>query len=385
MSGVKDVEKSGLRQMQTTQARHKHELERLERAHEKIKADVIKNNEAELTTLQMDHNRRLESEVDRKEKVLGQLQEHLQKTRSMTEKEVKTLKEEVGRVRKQDYDNFVMNRDRIQSENELQLQELVQRHNSQIKQVHQEGQRNINDLIIDGTREYSQQREHLQGRLGQQNTEFNSAIRQNDQHHQKYKEQQQKHFSHEKKITALKNETELSEVSQRHQQSLDLRKVKFKEAQKRQEGIFENKWSETLQRHNQSYTQLDQGHEKAVNQLKRKLAGQIHEAEVRSHEPFYQFNEIEPVLKQYADGVEIQVAVPDYAKEDLKFMINGREAIVNFHRRYQDARKEDNGTLNRVNKVESYTSRIPTEKLLDPKTVQTSYENGIMTYSVKNA
>jgi HSP20 family molecular chaperone IbpA len=104
----------------------------------------------------------------------------------------------------------------------------------------------------------------------------------------------------------------------------------------------------------------------------------------RSDDPFYKFTQLDPTLKQFEDRVEVSVKIPDHAKTDVQLTIHGKEAIINFNRRYDDSRKE-NGSTNKLHKVESFTSRLMTNHHLDPKSVKSQYVDGVMTYIIKRA
>jgi HSP20 family molecular chaperone IbpA len=83
--------------------------------------------------------------------------------------------------------------------------------------------------------------------------------------------------------------------------------------------------------------------------------------------------------------VEIAVEIPEHSKQDIQLTINGKDAIVSFNRRYSDANKVEDGTINKISKVETFTSRLPTQHFLDAKSVKGTYENGVMNYVIKKA
>lgn len=124
---------------------------------------------------------------------------------------------------------------------------------------------------------------------------------------------------------------------------------------------------------------------KVVEDLKASLTKEITKTATRNSDPFYQFDSLRPKLSQYEDRVEVQVEIPEHSKEDVQLTIHGKEAIVNFNRRYNDASKTPEGTIHKINKVETFTSRVPTSHILDPKSVKSTYENGVMTYVIKKA
>ncbi len=115
------------------------------------------------------------------------------------------------------------------------------------------------------------------------------------------------------------------------------------------------------------------------------LTTQIELKAQRSQDPFYQFVELKPTVEKTETGVRIMVQVPEHSKQDLQLNLNGKEAVVNFNRRYIDNQIDQTGNKSRISKIETLSTRLQTGIFLDSKSVKSSYENGVMTYDIKKA
>jgi HSP20 family molecular chaperone IbpA len=169
-----------------------------------------------------------------------------------------------------------------------------------------------------------------------------------------------------------------------HNTHLETRDKTFRKGIKEQDLVFERKYGESLQVKNDDLKRLEDLNKTVLSKMKGDLKTKLEATVNRSDDPFYQFIELKPTLKEYEDRVEIKVEIPEHAKTDVQLTLHGKEAIINFNRRYDDTRKEA-GTSQSLHKVESFSTRLMTSHHLDQKSVKASYADGVMTYVVKRA
>jgi HSP20 family molecular chaperone IbpA len=385
MSGIKDMEKTNLSQLAILKNRHERELAAVNKGHEALRAETKKVHAAEIAELKDEHDRQLGREVYRKEKVLEQMRDNLDKTRQLTDKEIRTLKANLTAAKTHELAKQSSEREIIQHEGEMSIQELNQRYNSQIKKLNEEGQRNLSDLNSNMVREFSDQKSHNNERLQELRQQFATNFRSTEEKNLRAKEQMERNFAHQRNLVNQKHTTTLATTAELQQKQINQQNTEFRKAVQQQENVFEKRWGDVLNRHNQSFTRLDSEHEKTVNTLKGRLSAEMHKMDVRSKEDFYQFQELKPQLEVFEDRVEVKVAIPEHSKEDLRLTTNGKEAIITFHRRYQDSRQDEDGRQNQVNKVESFATRIQTGHILDPKSIKAKFADGMMNFVIKKA
>lgn len=384
MSGIKELEKLNSRQLETLKRRQAREISHMEEAHQNYKAEMKKTHQDEVVDLQHQNLRQVDEAAAKKEKVLTQMKNHLEDTRRMTDKELRDLKEHSEKVRAEEHNKLSVERDRIQSEHELYLDDLNYRYSTQMKKVNGEGQDQIEELTQMRSEEYANKEAYLQKRLNDQNQEFTTQFQGDAHKYKKIKDDQDRQFKKQRLDTNQRQQVEIAKLTDSHVNAVEVRDNEFRKGLKEQDLMFEQKYAHSMKVQNEDFKRLSDRHEKVISKMKSELHEQLKTAVTRSDDPFYQFTELRPTLTQYPDRVEIKVPVPEHSKKDIQLTINNKEAIVNFNRRYDDARK-DNGVVNKLHKVESFTSRLMTEHILNPKSVKSSYADGVMTYVISKA
>lgn len=385
MSGIKEFEKLNIRQMEGLKRRQDREIQGMETGHQKYKTELAKAHNAEIVDLREQNHLHVDAENAKKEKVLEDLRSHLQHTERMTDKQLKDLKDMSAKERNETQIKLAQDRARISTENELYLDELNHRLNELSKRTNAEGQSQINDMVQKKDREYSDTQTHFQKKLNDTTNEFTARFQQEAKHQQKLKDDAEKYYKKERMVTNQRQQFEMAKMTQQHTGSIELKDNNYRKGLKEQEKFFETKYASSLETKNDELKGLEERHQKVLNRMKGDLSVELKKTVNRSEDPFYQFTELRPQMTQYPDRVEISVSIPEYAKQDLQLTTNNKDAILNFGRRYSDSNKSADGMLNKVNKVESFTTRLTADAFLDPKSVKYSYADGVMTYVIKKA
>jgi HSP20 family molecular chaperone IbpA len=382
--GIRDLQKLNSRQLENVKRRQDREIKNLEGAHQNYKAELKKTHESEIIDIQNQNHHQVAKESSKKEKVLEEMRHHLQTTEQMTDKELKELKDMSARERANIQIKLSEDRQKINAENELYLEELGHRFQTQSKKINLEGKGQIDEMTDKLQRNYSDTEGYYQTKLNEQTNQFNERFKRETNEQKRIKDQTESQFKKERMSTNQRQQIDLAKLTTTHSQAVEVRDNEFRKGLKEQDIFFEKKYAKNLADHNEKLANLDKLHEKVMEKMKSGLAQELIKNNERSDDPFYQFTDLRPNLKQYPDRIEIQVEVPEHAKEDIQLTLNDKEAILTFNRRYTDSNKLGK-TLNKVDKVETFSSRMSTDMHLDPKSVKSSYENGVMSYTVKKA
>lgn len=385
MSGIKEVEKLNQRQIETVKRRNEREVRTINNAHENYKADLKKGHAEEVVEIQKVHHSHLAQEAEKKEKVLAEMRNHLQQTKDLTEKELKNLKDTSSKEKVSIEQKLTHDRERINNENELYLEELNYRFNESSKKIGQEGNNRIEEIKSDMHGKASEQQEFYQNKINTQTQEFNTRFTHDEIKNRQMKDQQDVNFKKERMATNLRQQNEMQKMTTTHTDHIEKRDDQFRKGLKDQDLFFEKKYGGQLQRHTDEFRTLEEKNKKLVDDLKSSLTKEISRTASRNEDPFYKFETLKPELSQFEDRVEVRVKIPEHSKQDIQLTINGKDAIVNFNRRYNDASKTPDGTINKINKVETFSTRLPTSHILDPKSVKSTFDDGVMTYVIKRA
>lgn len=385
MSGLKELDKLNNRQLETLKRKNARETRAIEVAHDKYKNEIKKTNADEVVEIKNSHLHQVNSEAERKEKVLTEMRNHLDQTKQMTDKELKTLKENLFKDKAALQQKNNDDRARINGEHELYLEELNHRFNESSRNIASDGNKRIQEiknLMHDQGREQSQ---FYQDKLHKQTEDFTTRYKTTEAKNQRMKDDQDNHFKKERMATNVRQQHEMAKMTETHTTHIEGRDTNYRKGLKEQDLFFEKKYEGQLARHNSEFKTLEDKNKKIVNGLKESLTKEITTYASKNQDPFFKFEALKPQMKQFEDRVEITVQVPEHSKEDMLLTINGKEAILNFNRRYTDANKTEDGTINKVNKVETFSSRLQTAHVLNPKSVKTTFDNGVMTFVVKKA
>jgi len=384
-NSIKDVEKAQSRQLDSLKRRNAREVGAIEKAHQNYTAEISKAHKTDIIDLQDQNNRSLNLENEKKEKLLIEMRSHLQRTQSLTDKELKSLKENASNEKVQTQQKLGIDKEMITAQSEMQLAEINHRMQQVTHNASEEGRNNIQKMNQTMSDQYSQSEGQFQKKINDQNNEFTVKYQKEGLTYKKIKDDQDNQFKKERMATNNRQQVDMAKLTEGHNEHIEKRDHEFRKGLKEQDVFFENKYEVNLQGHNENLQGLDDRHGKVLQKMKEVLSTKLSQSVNRSDDPFYQFSELKSTMEQRPDFVEIKVEVPDHSKQDLQLTTNGKEAIVTFNRRYSENNQSEMGVLQKLNKVETFTTRMKAEYALDPKSVKGRHENGIMTYTIKKA
>ena len=384
-TAIRDTEKVFNRQLESAKRRNEREIKSLNNAHEAMKSELKKANAEEVVDIQDTHHRQLNVEVEKKEKVLAELRDHQQKTTEMTDKQLKSLKQNAEKENAEIQNKLSSQRERINEEHQLFLEDESGRFEQAARNVNYDGKRRVEDKKLEMNELYSAVEGQNQEKLNKQSNDFNIRHKQEGIQYKKIKDDQDLQFKKERLSTNSRQQVEMAKITDTHNSHLEIRDGEFRKGLKQQDAFFETKYKDNLDRHNADHKVLEDKNKSVIASLKESFSKEITQAANRKDDDFYQFTSLKPKMKVFEDRVEITVDVPEHAKADLQLTTNIKEAVVSLNRRYSDANKTSDGSINKINKVESFSTRLNTGVVLDAKSVKASYEDGTMTYVIKKA
>jgi HSP20 family molecular chaperone IbpA len=383
MSGIKQVEKQHIAQLESSRRRLEQRIKNLQNDHDHHVDELDKTHKDHLVDLKQTNQIQISEENEKKDKIIREIKASLNQSKQLADKELYEL-QDFSEIQKDHLQKkMLMENNKIREDQQLSLDNLNQRFSNAIDNVNQTGKMRLQNMSFKVNNEIRELHETNEKKIENDLQEFNARSKNNEINYLKIKNQQDQNFKKERHVTHLKQVSDTKKMSDVYKANLDHLENQYRQGIKEQEIFFEEKFNKKFEQQNASYKRIEDKNKSLLEELKNSLTKEISKVAERNDDPFYQFESIKPRMKELSDGVEIKVDVPEYSKQDLHLSLNPKEVIVSFDRRYHDATKKEDGVINKVNKVESYTTRMPTERLLDSKTLKTSYENGTMTYTVK--
>jgi len=385
MSGIRELDKHNLTQLEASRRRLEQRIKSMQNVHEEYESDIKKVHHDQVVEIQRNNQFQISRENEKKEKVLEEMKSSLQQAQTMTDKEMYELKDFSQRQKSEMQKKYALDRERISDENEIFLQDLNEHFNVATDHVDQTGKLRLQSMNSKMQDQIRNLREFHENKIERDVQQFSDRARNNEISYLKVKNQQDQAFGKERKMAHMRQEAEIQKISDAHSSHLKNLDQGYREGLKDQEVFFEGKFKNQFEQQNASFKRIEEKNKVLLQDLKNALTKEISKMAERQDDSFYQFESIKPRLKELDDRIEIEVDVPEYSKQDIQLSINQKEAIVNFNRRYHDASRLEDGTINKVNKVESYSTRLQIQRLLDHKTIKSNYENGTMTFTVKYA
>ena len=80
----------------------------------------------------------------------------------------------------------------------------------------------------------------------------------------------------------------------------------------------------------------------------------------------------------------VEIPVKEHEAKNIDFRAENRELRISMERRFESTLSED-GSDDKVSKTESYISKIPVDNIIDPKTIEKSYTDGILKFKINFA
>ena len=99
---------------------------------------------------------------------------------------------------------------------------------------------------------------------------------------------------------------------------------------------------------------------------------------------FYRFEQLPATLHEDAQGATVAIRIPPYEKNNVLLRVHGRQLRLSFSRRVEEKLPQAAG-LGHYARSESVAQEFQTEKILDPKSVHQTYQDGVLTFRIKNA
>lgn len=373
------------RKVEITKRAQNRELRTLEQKHREHVDQIEKVNQQELVEIRDQHSLNIAAENEKKERVLQEMQKHLDSTQKMTDKEIQTLKSHTEKSRGDYQNRLAEQRAVITNEHELNLEDTNYRYNRTLQELNNTMENRIQETKGSKLEQLAETERFNQNKIDTQRKNFQTTYNTESEKFDKLKKQQDSSFKKQRLDTYSRQNQELDKITTQGRQDYDKRTDDYQKGLKDQELLFEKRYAEGLKKNTEDYKKLEELNKKAVNDLKAAMHKEIKLTESRQGDPFYEFIELKPQLSKTPDGYEVRVTVPEYAKHDVIMTTNTKEIVLTMNRRYVDNRKDENGTSTKINKVESMVTRLPVSDVLNPKTAKSNYDSGVLTFTINKA
>jgi HSP20 family molecular chaperone IbpA len=364
---------------------HKREIDLARGQHDANLSEINKAQDAHSLSVRQKHAMDIAEASQKKEEALQQLKSSVDKAQRLTEAELKQQKAQLELRRTVVEDNFQKNLGGIQERQQaaledvnLRFRETAQNQNSKSNQIitaandaHRAQVANEKEVH---TSQLHRQRDHFQNVHTAETDKFQSLL-----------DKQQHQGKHQLKTAHLTNEKRLTGMNKEHVAITERVRTEQAKALVDKQAAFEAQYAQQAQKHLASQELLEGLNTQAIQKGEEAALKRINAAKERTDDQFFEFTELRPTLEEKLDSYVLKIKIPEYAKEEVMLTANPKEMVLTSNRRHRAERKDEDGTIRKVDKVESLVSRIPVGSVLDAKKMTKTYEDGTLTFVVKKA
>ncbi len=371
-------------ELKRLQNKHKNELESIRNQHEKTTNHIKIGQKDEKQGLRNDHELAMAKQIKENEATIERLQQSLNDVKEYTQKKKENIKkqneahlatldiDQKNRL-KSKREKFDYQMQEIDHEAQIQLNSLNRRINrkkqelkelgiEQNKEVREESTRKVNFTRNEFMKKHDAETLKYQRALLNQKKNHTKILANNEKSHQKASFNRTKQYS-----------KELSNLQQTHRkQQTQINKM------------HEKKYAENYKKNEYALQNLVGKKETLLDKLKSHLKKEITKEMALDKDPFYQMHKIEPkvYLNEAADKYIVELPVSEHEVQGVKLTGYKREIKISMDRNFDFKKTGDTGIKNEMKRIETVTSKIPVEHILDSKSIKHSYENGILRYTI---
>ena len=210
-----------------------------------------------------------------------------------------------------------------------------------------------------------------------------TLLRENAAYQQQLKALQKDHFDQLERVRQMHEEQNRS-----YQQNFDLTSAQQKQYYQDQRLKEDQSLQKNYLRHRQqlaaSLADIEQKMAQSIVQAQQNAAYAKANVENKLLDSFYRFEQLPATLQEDAEGASLAIKVPPHEKNNVLLRVAGRNLRLSFSRRVEEKLPQASG-MGRYARSESLAQEFNTQKILDPKSVQQTYKDGILTFRIKNA
>jgi hypothetical protein len=383
---VRSLKRQHASELKNLISRQENELERNKMEFERQRFQVEQGHKATLNSVRDQNREQLIRETKKREEVLNEMKEQLETTKKRMAKERLEL-EKRHESELQRKDRIFKNELEIQNmKNEISLQDLNQTANLKAQEL----QRKIRTQETAVNREHNKEVRNMESlqkdKVHMNKSQFYKEYMQLDSQHQralfKKKVDSQKMLAREEK----KLQNELEKRRNKSEEILNRLEVETNRKIAQQENHFTQKYNGIQLKNEDVFQRLLKNKEKIIHDFTQDVYKSHDLTKAKAKDDFYTFSKIEPRIEKSSEGYTIRVKTPEHDARYLNMTADGRELKFQYNRDFSLVKEnEETGAEHKMSKHESYSSRLPVDKIVDSMSVVKTYEDGDVVFKVKYA
>lgn len=348
---------------------------------DKIKTQKLTNDQMIYEQKEM-HKVDIAKAIDQKEERLASIRDSLKEsaTKLQTEKDnlskISQLQiEDMNLVNEEKFQNLYANAkdksDEIIQQTDLEVDRLQLKSDEQIKDIglkaktrSDEFARDTNKTLHEQQRSYNKQRRHNE-------KEFRDRLLiQKQDHNDKV------HY------VEAKNQIEVNQRKQSYQKELQYLDQHHREILKQKDISFKEKFANMEEAHQSILSRVKERLSSEVKGLTEKYGKFKEDVSIKSEDDFYNVTKLNPTIEPMENGYKVQLEVPSYEQETVSLTAEDRNLTLTLTRRFKDTAIDQDGTINKSRRSEVMSKTLNVKDIIDPRSVQRKYEDGVLSFLI---
>lgn len=389
MNGVNSFKfkESNLKQKQALkelQSQHETEIEKLKLNHQKYKNQINLKHAISTNELHRMNEIKLAQQTLKNQETLDKLQESLDKVKERTVKQKNDLQGELEKQKeelKAGHEILVKNK---KQQNQLIMQDLDHQASVELARIQRDINTKKNELINNSQEEKSTLESSQKREIDLSKNQFEQKrLKESDK------------FHHALLTQRKRNQDQLTSEKRKQQQVLNnsqknfqyqFSRLKTDHASKKQklQVQHEKDYKKNFEQNEETLQKLLGKKEAIVDRFKQMLKTKAEKVVEKNDDPFYQFTDLNPnyELNQDKNGYIVTIPIPEHEAKNINLSAHRRQIKITMDRNFDYTENGYNGEKDTVKRVESYTSKIPVEYIMDSKKIERSYEDGLLKFKI---
>lgn len=363
------------------------ELDHMKLAHVRLKNQVQMANKLEINSLHHQHDLDLAEKAHKNEKALAKMQDSLNQVKVHTAKEKEKIvnQHETDLLKlKADYDSKAgMRRDKhamlledMDHQASIKLNSIQRQIKSNQDQMRRNAQHDENLIKHKSNLNKQIDKEIYEKKRLAENDKYQTALL-------KQKTQNNQHLVH----TERQHQKKVLTREKIYNDQVEKLNNTYLTQQEKLQKSHEQKYQENFQRNNRQLQTLVGKKDKIISHLRQLLRKEAKKEMDLNKDSFYHSFDLNPKIAKNKtnDGYLVEIQIPEREAKNVKLTGQNRELRLTFNRDFKFQKQDEDGSRDQMSKVESYTSKIPVEYIIDAKSIKESYHEGKLTFEIKFA
>lgn len=380
----KEMNMNHRQKLRELQNQHETEIENLKLTHQKFKNQIQLKNTLEANDLHNTHNVKLAKQSMKNQAVLDNLQKSLDETKTRTKDQKLKLEQELSHqmdVLKANHETLLKSK---KNQNQYIMQELDQQANIELGRLQRKVNEKKTEFVNSSTEDMSTLKEshakkiavnkddYEKRRLAQSDKFQNALIKQRKAQTDQIVSEHRK--NHKKLVNTQKN---FQDQFQSLRQDHALKKSKLQKS-------HETDFQKTYKKNEYVLQNLIGKKEALINRLRQMLKAETKIEIEKNKDSFYHFRDLNPQYEINDDknGYIITMDIPEHEASKVNLTGHNRELKITMDRNFSHKHSDIDGSNDIVKRVESYTSKIPVEYIVDAKTIDRTYADGVLKFTI---